>query len=327
MQTGVSRTHGRRVVIVAFVGLIGVLTVAAVLFRGSPASSILSFAGRSAGGEATFGPAMAAPAAPPASAAGLSGSSSAGTAAGATGNTYDLAQPELMIIKNGTLDLQVAGLDDAIGQANGLIDGLGGYVSGSQRSGDGDSAQAQVTYRVPAARFDDAMAGLRGLAVEVVSEQSSTDDVTGQVLDLGARIRNLKATELALQGIMAKATAIKDVLAVQDELTNVQGQIEQLTTEQGHLQDQAAMSTLSVTFGLKPNPVQVSQQQFDPGSEVNLATAQLVDVLQALATAGIWFGIVWLPILFALALLAGIIILLVRRLRPRSAAVPIAPGA
>ena len=83
------------------------------------------------------------------------------------------------------------------------------------------------------------------------SEQTQTDEVTGQVLDLGARIVNLQATERALQAIMDKAIKISDVLDVQAQLTDVRGQIEQLETEKKHLEEQAAYGTLDVTFGIE----------------------------------------------------------------------------
>jgi hypothetical protein len=223
---------------------------------------------------------------------------------------------DLLIIKTGNLTMQVELLDKAIVSATTAIDALGGYTSGSQRSGSGQDARAAVTFRVPAARWDIAMNAIRGLASEILAEQSTTDDVTGQVVDLGARIRNLQVTEAALQSIMDRATVIKDVLAVQEELTTVRGQIEQRTAEKAHLEEQAAYSTIVVTFALKPAPVLVEQQdQFDPATEVDAASASLVGVLQDVATAGIWFGIVWLPILVTLGVIAAVAWWVVRRAR------------
>src|SRR5437867_10774872 len=232
-----------------------------------------------------------------------------------SGNQPPAAPADPLIIKTGALSLQVTGLDAAVTAATQKVDGLGGYVSGSDRPGDGETASARITFRIPAARWDEALAALRGLADKVLTERSSTEDVTGQVVDLGARIKNLEATERALQAIMDRATEIKDVLSVQSELTKVRGEIEQMTAEKSHLEQQAAMSTLTVTFGLKPNPILSEQQQFDPGSEAERASASLVSVLQGLATAGIWFAIVWLPILLFLAVVALSVFLATRRFR------------
>ena len=246
----------------------------------------------------------------------------AGNAAGgeepASGSGAPAAAPDpqdLLIIKTGSLSLQVTGLDAAIDAATQQITALRGFASGSNREGDGEDANATITFRIPAARWDAALAGLRHLADKVLAERSGTEDVTRQVVDFGARIKNLEATERALQSIMDRAGEIKDVLAVQAELTKVRGDIEQMTAEKQHLEEQAAMSTLTVSFALKPNPVLTSQQQFDASSEAERASASLVSVLQGLATAGIWFAIVWLPILAFLGIVAGIGFLVLRRVR------------
>jgi len=238
---------------------------------------------------------------------------SPGAVDGSVSGTTENPQDNLLIVKTGTMSLQVAGIDDALAAASMKIGALGGYVSGSQRSGDGDTAAAQATYRIPAAQWDEALVDLRAIGTKVLAEQSQTDDVTGQVVDLGARITNLQATESALQAIMAKADKISDVLAVQAQLTDVRGQIEQAMAEKNHLQQQAAYSTLTVSFSLKEIAVQTASKQFDPGHEIDQASASLVSVLQALATAGIWFGIVWLPILLVVGVLASVVLFVLRR--------------
>jgi hypothetical protein len=227
-----------------------------------------------------------------------------------------VTRPDLLIIKTGSMSLQVKAIDDALATASAKVAALGGYVSGSDRKGDGEEQVATVTYRIPAAQWDAALVALRALGDKVLAEQSQTQDVTGDVIDLGARITNLRATESALQAIMAKATKISDVLAVQQQLTDVRGQIEQLTAEKQHLEGQAALSTLTVSYSLKPQAaVLTTQKQFDPTSEVDRASATLIDVLQGLATAGIWFAIVWLPILAVVAVVGVIVLLVVRRVR------------
>jgi uncharacterized protein DUF4349 len=238
-----------------------------------------------------------------------------------------VASSDLLIVKTGTLGLQVKAIDAGLADANARISALGGYLSASQRAGDGTSAVATVTYRIPAARWDDALVALRGIAVKVLGEQTKTDEVTGQVRDLGARISNLQATERALQAIMNKAVKISDVLEVQAQLTNVRGQIEQLATEKQHLQDQSAYGTLGVTFGMETVAVEQARKGFDPAAEADRATASLVEVGQALAAAGIWFGILWLPILLGLGLIGLVAFLVLRRVRRSRPGMPGTGGA
>jgi Domain of unknown function (DUF4349) len=249
-------------------------------------------------------------------------------AATAGPSALDSVPSDLLVIKTGTLALQVGSIDDSLSAANAKIAALGGYVAGSQRSGDGESAVASITYRIPAARWDEALAALHGLAKKILNEDTQTQEVTGQVLDLGARITNLQATERALQAIMDRAVKISDVLDVQTQLTEVRGQIEQLETQKAHLEEQSAYGTLTVTFGLETVAVVEAQKGWDPGAEVDRATATLVQVGQALAAAAIWFGILWLPILLGLGVLAVVVLVVVRRVRrgrPHGTG-PAAPG-
>ena len=293
-------------VVVVVGGLLGLTLL------GSQVSGILSTVGSSVGGPGevsggdTTGGDTSSGADP--------GDPSGGTGSG-SGSVIDASvRDDLLIIKTGTLTLQVDDIVAAVTAATQRIDALNGYVSGSEKTGAGDEARATIAFRVPAARWDEALSAIRGLPGEIVEERSATEDVTSQVVDLGARIRNLQVTEQALQAIMDRAKVIKDVLTVQDELTTTRGEIEQLSAEKAHLEEQAAYSSLSVTFGRTPAPVlAVQQDRFDPGAQVDAASASLVGVLQGVATAGIWFGIVWLPILLFLAIVAAIGVVIARR--------------
>jgi hypothetical protein len=205
-------------------------------------------------------------------------------------------QPQL-IVYNGSLDLEVADVDASVSQAEALIKSLGGHVAGSRASDSGDGKSAYVTYRIPAARWSEALSGLKGLATRVANEQTSSEDVTAQVVDLDARLANLRATETALQWIMARATTITDVLKVQAELTQVQGEIESMTARRDLLANQAALATLNVAFN--PPPVaEVTQAStgWDLGREIDGALASLVRLGQGLASLLVWLIIVVLPV-------------------------------
>ncbi len=224
-----------------------------------------------------------------------------------------------LIVRTGQLTLQVAVLDDAIAAADKAVTAAGGYVAASQRQGDGDSASATVTFRIPAERWEAALAALRAVGSKVLAEQTASEEVTSQVVDLGARLVNLRATESALQAIMAKATKIPDILEVQAQLTGVRQEIEQLTAQKQSLEKQAALATLTVGFSLPP-AVAVTQvrEGWDPGAEIDRAAATLVGLAQGVANAGIWVGIVLLPLALVVSTAIGIAVLVVRRVRPRS---------
>ena len=140
---------------------------------------------------------------------------------------------------------------------------MGGYVGASNTSNADEQPFAEITYRIPADRWEDALdvlRGLNGLTKKVVNEQTQAVEVTGQIVDLEARIKNLRASETALQGIAANAAKISDVLDVEARLTDVRGQIEQLTAQLVDLNDRAGYATLTAYFSTPVVAVELAQQ-------------------------------------------------------------------
>lgn len=241
----------------------------------------------------------AGPAQPQSARSALDGSSTGYEAQGdepMNGEQQQAADQNALIIHTGTLELEVTDLAPAVDQATALVRGLGGNVAESHAVNSDGRHSATVTYRIPADRWDEAVAGLRGIGQRVVSEDIEAQDVTTQVVDLDARISNLRSTEAALQGIMVDATTISDVLKVQSELTKVRSEIESMTAQRDHLANQAALGTLTVQFGGPVMAASAAQQGWDLGHEVDAALATLVKLGQGLASIGVWLVIVFLPV-------------------------------
>lgn len=288
------------------------------------ALSIVTLVGcASAGGAATVGNPV-----PPGDGTGYGGAPSAAPSAAAgqpdqapNGEQTDPDQvgqlvDDAKIVRTGTIDLQVTDVPTALTAARNGIRAMGGYIGASQTQSVGDSPIASVTYRVPVDRWEDALDLLRGLTGDggkVVSENTDAVEVTGAVVDLEARIKNLQASEAALQAISARATRISDVLEVEGQLTNVRGQIEQLSAQLKQLNDQASYATLTASYASPVVAVQVATDRWEPAKVVDEATASLVDIAQALTTAGIWFAIVWLPVLLLIGAITVTSVVVLRR--------------
>jgi hypothetical protein len=278
--------------------------LAALACAQSGGIAILSTVGDSIGG---------APAASPGAGGPSTGrNSDQGTKTGSDSDPF-APRDDAKIVRTGSISLQVEDVTAAVGRARAAIHGVGGYIGESHQARSDDRPVASITYRIPTDRWDDAVDALRGLGT-VVEEQTEAVEITGQLVDLAARIENLRASEQALQQIAASATRIPDVLEVQQRLSEVRGQIEQLTAQQAHLEDRASYGTLTVTFGEEVEAIAEAAEDWSAGTEVERASASLVDILQALATAGIWFGIVWLPMLILLGVLSFVGLVVLRRL-------------
>jgi hypothetical protein len=214
----------------------------------------------------------------------------------------DLADRQ--IVKTGEITIEVDSVASTVGAVRAMALQLGGYVGGSQ-AGTADDA-ATLTLRIPAARFDDALQRLRELDGEVTAEATREQDVTGSVVDLEARIRNLEASELQYRALLDRATDIEDILTIQARLDEVRGQIEQLQAQLDQLSELASLATLTVTLIPAEAPVEEAAAAWDPGAIFDAAVAALVGLGQAIAAAAIWLVILGLPLAVVLGILVWI---------------------
>ena len=240
---------------------------------------------------------------------------------GAEPPSGNFAPIEQRIIKTGEVGLEVDDVAVVVAQVRAMAVELGGYVGGSQ-AGTRDEP-AHVSLRVPAERFDELLSRLQELTdVEVVSMSTREEDVTGQVVDLEARIRNLEASEASYRVLFDRAERIEDILTVQGRLDEVRGQIEQLEAQLQAVEGQAALSTLTVTIIPRDEPVADAQAGWDPRAQAATAVATLVGLAQGLFGALTWLVIVILPIALVIGLITVVAMRVLPELRRR-----VTPGA
>jgi hypothetical protein len=103
-----------------------------------------------------------------------------------------------------------------------------------------------TTLRIPAAQFDAGIADLRTLG-HVEHEQQGGEEVTAQVVDLDARLKNARETEAQLTEVLRSRTGkIGDVLEVEKEMARVRQEIEQMEAEQKSLDNRVAFASIDL---------------------------------------------------------------------------------
>jgi len=123
----------------------------------------------------------------------------------------------------------------------------GGFVQSSSTASNKGARSGELTVRVPADRFDAVRESLAGLG-DVDSQSIRGEDVSGQLVDYGARLKSLQAQEDALRVLVGQAKAVNDVLQVQQSLFSVRQQIEQLTAQKANLDQSVSLATLQVSL-------------------------------------------------------------------------------
>src|SRR5690349_24560041 len=164
------------------------------------------------------------------------------------------APVERKIIRNATLTLEVEQPSKAMQRVASIAESRGGFVvtsdSRQQTGANGERAYEVITVelRVPAAQFDAALADIRAAAGTVTAQKITGKDVTEEYIDLEARLRTQRALEDQLLQIMKGAHEVSDAISVQKELTNVRTEIERVEGRRRFLENQASLSTISVTL-------------------------------------------------------------------------------
>ena len=160
-----------------------------------------------------------------------------------------------MLIRTAQVSVEVSALDTGITGVRALAKRVGGYVADvSVEEGHDAPHSATLEVRIPAARFDEALAGLRPLGT-LESVNVSTADVSEEFVDVNARMDNARKLEARLIALLATRTGkLSDVMDVERELSNVREVIERYEGRIRYLRTRAAVSTISVTVH-EPVPV------------------------------------------------------------------------
>ncbi|MGF1666513.1 MAG: DUF4349 domain-containing protein [Acidimicrobiia bacterium] len=213
------------------------------------------------------------------------------------------------VIRTGQMEIEVTDTRAAMEEITRLVNRSGGYVSSSEVAPSGAEEQPYVTLiiRVPAGDLDTALSAIRELSEKVAYESIQSQDVTEEYVDIEARLRNLTALETELVALLAEVRTQPDadpqkLLTVFNEVSRVRGEIEVLEGRRRLIDNQASLSTITVTISPSPSSTPIVEEGWAPLVTVRNATGDLVEALQTMANAGIWLVVFALPVLALIAL-------------------------
>ena len=194
----------------------------------------------------------------------------------AAGDLTVIERSNRMIIKNADVRLMVKDTDVAIDRATQIIGDAGGYIVSSrvwyQDYYGNNLKYAAITIGVPVDEFERALVKLRDLAVRVVDEVASGDDVTEQYVDLQSQLTNLEATRARIQEFLTDAKTVDEALRINQELANIESQIEQIKGRMNYLSDRSSYSTITINLERKSAPaVGITQAVYPVAQEVKPA--------------------------------------------------------
>ena len=209
-----------------------------------------------------------------------------------------------MVIRTANASVKVDSLEQAVAAVRELAARVGGFIANTGiQTGEGQLRSATVEVKVPATRFDEALAGLKPIGT-LESANVETEDVGEEYVDVTARMDNAHRLERRLIDLLATRTGkLKDVLDVEQSLARVREEIERYEGRLRYLKAHTAMSTLTVSVH-EPLPVVGSAGRSVMGEAFRQAWRNFVTVLAVFVQA--------LGIIIPLGAIAGAVWLVVR---------------
>ena len=224
------------------------------------------------------------------------------------------AKPQL--IKRANMTLRVEEVTSALQSVTKVVNSQQGDVVGLQDQVPPDELSrhiASMELRIPQAKLESTLAQLAQLGT-VQNRSIEAEDVSTQLVDFQARLKNLRKSEEVVLKIMDRSGSVADVLKVTQELKTIRQEIEQIDAQLKRLQAQVAYSTvnLSLEAAIATTPPQASL-----GERLQEAWSQsthaVVNITLNLLGILIWL-LVFLPYLIAV----GVVVLLAKRFLQRS---------
>ncbi|MEG5065975.1 DUF4349 domain-containing protein [Microcoleus sp. B3-A4] len=154
------------------------------------------------------------------------------------------------LIKKAQLSVVVKSMDASTKSVTNIVEKQQGDILGFQNQKPPDSSvrqTASVEIRVPQERLETTLDALAKLGT-VENRSLMAEDVTDQLVDSEARLRNLRKSEEMVLKIMERSGSVGDVLKAAQELSNIRESIERIDAQLKSLRNQVAYSTISLTL-------------------------------------------------------------------------------
>jgi hypothetical protein len=186
--------------------------------------------------------------------------------------------------------------------------------------------ELETTLKVPPEMLETALARLRGMALEVLSEELQSNDVSSQVNELNDRLTQLRASRRRLQELLERAESDEERRQVETALSGSKDEINEAEAGLSALRQQVdwvaihilarqapptptPTSTPAPTLRAEPQdeartprpsaiPVTPSPTPWNPGKTVGQATDTLVWLFQHSIDLLIVVTVVWGPFIF-----------------------------
>ena len=166
---------------------------------------------------------------------------------------FPVFNSERQVISQASLTVEVEDVGMAITELRVFVESVGGFIEHVSTTDGPQPGRGSATIRVPAEQFNRTIDRIEAFG-EVLGQSLGQTDVTGDAIDLAARLRSERSAEASLLKLLDRAVSVSDVLTVERELGRVRANVERLQGQLDFIERSVALATITVTFALPPDP-------------------------------------------------------------------------
>jgi hypothetical protein len=222
------------------------------------------------------------------------------------------AATDRKLSRRADISVTVKDVDAAAAQVRSIATAASGLVLAESISSESDVAAtggfSSITISVPTEQLDATLDRVATLG-EVYSRNTSTEDVTTQVVDTQSRLKTMEASVERVRALMTQATKLGEIVTLEAELSRRQADLEALQTQLASLENAVALAPVEVR--LSTDAQVLADAEDDTGFLAGLAagwrafTASVTVLLTALGA--------FLPFAVVAALVTAPVVLWLRR--------------
>lgn len=152
-----------------------------------------------------------------------------------------------ILIKSAKLVLEVEEPRVIVSEIKELVNGVSGYIDTIY---DRDKKQISLIAKIPEKSLDSFVATVSSMG-ELTFKSLNAEDVTEEMIDIDAKLTNLKVLRDRFRKLLDKAKNVSDVLKIERELSRVQSEIDSIEARKKSLKNQVTFSRVDIALNKK----------------------------------------------------------------------------
>ena len=219
------------------------------------------------------------------------------------------------LIRTVYMDAETQSMTELLAWMDSRVTSLGGYYEQKSvyRRGSRDDGSyyhsGDFMIRIPAENLDQFVSQV-GEKANVTSNSESTENVTLQYVSTQSRVEALETEQKRLLELLENAETMEDLLTIEERLTDVRWELENYASQLRVLDNQVNYSTIHLSVWEVDEPTVIAErtvwQKIGDGFAENAG-----DVWDGLVDTFIWL-ITVIPYLIPLALIAGVVVVVLK---------------